>query len=181
MESLQGRVYPDFGCTTALQIRFADLEVSQQDCIDAAAATAAATTVPAGEISSRESGGGASRPTLNTNNLSLGNLNISSDLAGTGLRFNPCYVNPEPVCVSTTAHVIVPGCSIIEGDDLISEIFHLHFLLVTVFVLYSDRVSSFFTLSPLTSVVYSLLLTFCAVLFCTVRSAEVFGIPLLCF
>jgi hypothetical protein len=113
MEALQGKVYPDFGCTTALQVRFADLEVSQQDCIDAAA-TASATL---GDISSKEGEGISNRPTLNTNNLSLGSLNLSSDLAGTGLKFNPCYVNPEPVCVSTTAHVIVPGCSIIEGEE----------------------------------------------------------------
>jgi hypothetical protein len=102
-------VYLEFGCTTALQIRFADLEVSQQDCIDAAAA-AAATAV---DVSSEKT---SNLPALNTNNLSLGSLNLSGDLAGTGLKFNPCYVNPEPVCVSTTAHVIVPGCSIIEGD-----------------------------------------------------------------
>jgi hypothetical protein len=105
-------VYLEFGCTTALQIRFADLEVSQQDCIDAAA-TAAAEAV---DVSSKDGEKTSNRPTLSTNNLSLGSLNLSGDLAGTGLKFNPCYVNPEPVCVSTTAHVIVPGCSIIEGD-----------------------------------------------------------------
>jgi hypothetical protein len=103
-------VYLEFGCTTALQIRFADLEVSQQDCIDAAA--------EAVDVSSKDSEKTSNRPTLNTNNLSLDSLNLSGDLAGTGLKFNPCYVNPEPVCVSTTAHVIVPGCSIIEGDGM---------------------------------------------------------------
>lgn len=115
MAALQGKVYPEFGCSTALQIRFADLEVSQQDCIDAAAAASASATP--GDTSSRESDKTSNRPALNTKNLSLGSLNLSSDLAGTGLKFNPCYVNPEPACVSTTAHVIVPGCSIIEGEE----------------------------------------------------------------
>lgn len=113
LESLQGKVYPDFGCTTALQIRFADLEVSQQDCIDAAATA----SVTSGVISSIDNDKTSNRPTLTTNNLSLGSLNLSGDLAATGLKLNPRYLNPEPVCVSTTAHVTVPGCSVIEGDD----------------------------------------------------------------
>lgn len=48
-------------------------------------------------------------------NLSLASLKISGDLAASGVKFSSCFVNPEPICVSNTSAVVVPGCSIIEG------------------------------------------------------------------
>lgn len=55
-------------------------------------------------------------------NLSLASLKISGDLAASGVKFSSCFVNPEPICVSNTSAIIVPGCSIIEGAAVLVKL-----------------------------------------------------------
>ena len=99
-EGVQGGLYPQLGSTSVLQVRFADLEISELD----SKADSPATNPY--EVSTG----------LTMKNLSLANLKINGDLAASGVKFNSCFVNPEPICVSSTSSVIVPGCSIIEGQ-----------------------------------------------------------------
>ena len=105
-EGVQGGIYPQFGSTSVLQVRFADLEISE---LDSKADSSATTT---DEVSKG----------LTMKNLSLASLKISGDLEASGIKFNSCFVNPEPICVSNTSAVIVPGCSIIEGEIEVAKL-----------------------------------------------------------
>lgn len=103
---MQGGLYPQFGSTSVLQVRFADLEISEFDY-----KTDSPATTPL-EVTKG----------LTMKNLSLASLKISGDLAASGVKFSSCFVNPEPICVSNTSAVIVPGCSIIEGAAVLVKL-----------------------------------------------------------
>ena len=104
-EGVQGGLYPQLGSTSTLQVRFADLEISELD------SKADSSVANPHEVTQG----------LTMKNLSLASLKISGDPAASGIKFNPSFVNPEPICVSVTSAVIVPGCSIIEGETVLAN------------------------------------------------------------
>ena len=104
---LQDRVVPQLGSSFPIKISYADLEISQEDCI----------TSPTfdGSLKVELKGDATCMGGLTLNGLEIQSLKNTGDLTGTGLKLS--YINPEPTCISVTAHVDVPGCHIFEGDE----------------------------------------------------------------
>ena len=123
LENLNSKVFPEFGASSALQIRYADLEINESDLTRNVTNKISNKVTNNNENIIDDSKNRENSNDNNSNNFDIifKNLNMNTnDMNGTekmcdDMKFNSYYVNPEPICSSTTDHIIVPGCEIIEG------------------------------------------------------------------
>ena len=123
LENLNSKVIPEFGTSSALQIRYADLEINESDLTRNVTNKISNKVTNNNENSIDDSKDIENSSDNNSNNFNVifKNLNINkNNMNGIekmcdDMKFNSYYVNPEPLCSSTTDHIIVPGCEIIEG------------------------------------------------------------------
>ena len=128
-ENLDGEIILEFGSSSTLQIRYADLEIDQSDV------TRNLNRKNENDGKNEIQNGNDNNNNNDNNNLDIIfqklNMNRSNNSGSNndnnrtsnninnerydGLKFNSYYVNPEPVCCSTTDNVTVPGFEIIKG------------------------------------------------------------------
>ena len=111
-----------------MQIRYADLEINESDLIRNVTNKISNNNNEKSNNDSKITDDNNNNNSSNNNNFDIifNNLNMNSikgiDKICDDMKFDSCYVNPEPICSSSTDHITVPGCKIVPGTELIFQI-----------------------------------------------------------